>query len=93
MVRKGGFMLIEFLAVVVILIILAIVVPRVAGAAMETKSSALATDLLREHPKIESYKLQDDDQLPAATSQIGMICPNRLGRVFTIQTQPGRHKI
>ena len=93
MVRKGGFILTEFLAVVVILIILAVVVPRVAGAALETKSSALATDLLREHPNIESYKLQDNDQLPAATSQIGMIRPNRLGRVFTIQTQPGRHKI
>ena len=93
MVRKGGFMLIEFLAVVVILIILALVVPRVAGAAMETKSSALANDLLRERPQIESYKLQDNDQLPAATSQIGMIRPNRLGRVFKIQIQPGQHKI
>ena len=44
MVRKGGFIFIEFLAVVVILIILAVVVPRIAEAGMETKSSALAAD-------------------------------------------------
>jgi competence protein ComGC len=93
MVRKGGFILIEFLVVVVFLIILVVVVPRIAGAALETKSSALATDLPIVRPKIELYKLDHNDQLPAAIGEIDGIYPKRLGRVFKIQTQPGRDKI
>ncbi len=42
---------------------------------------------------IDRYKLHPNDQLPAATAEIGGVCPNRLGRVFKIQTQPDRHKI
>ena len=93
MVRKGGFILIEFLVVVVFLIILAVAVPRFAGAGMETKSSAPAANPLRVYPKIELYKLHHSDQLPAATGEIGGSCPDQLVRVFKIQTQPVRHKI
>jgi competence protein ComGC len=93
MVRKGGFILIEFLAVVVVLIIVAVAVPRIAGAGMEAKSSALATDLLRVRPKAESHKLHHDDQPSAAIGEIGGGRPDQLGRVFKIQTQPGRHEM
>ena len=91
MIRKGGFMLIEFLAVVALSTILAVVVPRIAGAALRARSSALAADSVLAHPITESF--QHNDRLPAATGELGMIYPNRLGRVFKIQTQPGLDKI
>ena len=42
---------------------------------------------------IDRYKFHPNDQLPAATAEIGGLCPNRLGRVFKIQTQPGRRSL
>ena len=42
---------------------------------------------------IDRYKFHPNDQLPAATAEIGGVCPNRLGRVFKIQTQPGRRSL
>jgi len=42
---------------------------------------------------IDRYRFHPNDQLPAATAEIGGLCPNRLGRVFKIQTQPGRRSL
>jgi prepilin-type N-terminal cleavage/methylation domain-containing protein len=41
----------------------------------------------------DRYTFQPNDQLPAATAEISGVCPNRLGRVFKIQTQPGRRSL
>jgi len=69
MIHKGGFSLIEFLAVVVLLSILAVVVPHISRAAVETRTSDLATDLLGVRSKIELYKLHHNGRLPAATGE------------------------
>jgi len=69
MIHKGGFSLIEFLAVAVLLSILAVVVPHISGAAVGTGTSALATDLLGVRSKIELFKLHHDGRLPAATGE------------------------
>ena len=69
MIHKGGFSLIEFLAVAVLLSILAVVVPHISGADAGTGTSALATDLLGVRSKIELYKLHHNGQLPAATGE------------------------
>ena len=86
--RKRGFMLIEFLAVVVLSTILAVVVPRVTGTALHSESSVLVTNPVGAYPEIESYGLHRNGRLPATSGELGMICPRRLGRVFKIQTQP-----
>jgi prepilin-type N-terminal cleavage/methylation domain-containing protein len=69
MIHKGGFSLIEFLAVAVLLSILAVVVPHISRAGVETGTSALATDLLGVRSKIELYKLHHNGRLPAATGE------------------------
>jgi len=69
MIHKGGFSLIEFLAVAVLLSILAVVVPHISGAGVESGASALATDLLGVRSKIELYKLHHNGRLPAATGE------------------------
>ena len=69
MIHKGGFSLIEFLAVAVLLSILAVVVPHISGADVGTGTSSLATDLLGVRSKIELYKLHHNGQLPAATGE------------------------
>ena len=69
MVQKSGFSLIEFIAVAVILSILAVVVPHISGADVGTGTSSLATDLLGVRSKIELYKLHHNGQLPAATGE------------------------
>jgi general secretion pathway protein G len=69
MIRKSAFSLIELLVVVVFLSILAAVVPHISGAGEETRSSALATDLLRVRSKIELYKFHHNDRFPAATGE------------------------
>ena len=91
MIRKGGFMLIEFLAVVALSTILAVVIPLITGGALHSESSVLVTDPIGVYPEIESYGLQHNSRLPATRGEFGMICQSRLGRVFKIQTQPGMH--
>ncbi|KPK42948.1 MAG: hypothetical protein AMJ65_07025, partial [Phycisphaerae bacterium SG8_4] len=65
--------------------------PRITGAALHSESSVLVTNPVGVYPEIESYGLQHNGRLPATRGELGMICPNRLGRVFKIQTQPGLH--
>ena len=69
MVRKGGFSLVEFVAVVFLLSILAVVVPHISRASVETTTSALASDLLEVRSKIELYKLHHNGRLPAAKGE------------------------
>ena len=69
MVQKSGFSLIEFIAVAVILSILAVVVPHISGASVETTTSTLAGDLLGVRSKIELYKLHHNGQFPAAKGE------------------------
>ena len=70
MINKGGFTLIEILVVVVLLGILAVVVvPYISGAGVETRTTALATDLRRVRSQIELYKFHHNDQPPAATGE------------------------
>lgn len=67
MIHKSGFTLIEILVVVVLLgILAAVVVPHISGAGTESRTSALATNLRRVRTQIELYKLQHNEQLPAA---------------------------
>jgi len=70
MIHKGGFTLIEILVVVVLLGILAVIVaPYISGAGVESRTTALATDLRRVRSQIELYKFHHNDQLPAATDE------------------------
>jgi hypothetical protein len=41
----------------------------------------------------EDYRFHQNDLLPAATTEVGGSCPERIGKVFKIQTKMGRHKI
>ena len=67
MKAKGGFTLVEILIVVVILgILAAIVIPQFTEASTEAKTSSLCTDLQTMRSQIELYKIQHNDDLPAA---------------------------
>jgi len=71
MLHKSGFTLVEILVVVVLLgILAAIVIPQFTGAGNESRTSTLRTDLRRIRSQIEYYKIQHNDQLPAATGEI-----------------------
>lgn len=64
---KSGFTLVEILIVVVILgILAAIVIPQFTEASTEAKTSSLCTDLQTMRSQIELYKIQHNDDLPAA---------------------------
>ena len=67
MKAKRGFTLVEILIVVVILgILAAIVIPQFTGASTQAKLSALVSDLQTMRSQIELYKLEHNEQLPAA---------------------------
>ncbi len=67
MIPRRGIALSEILVFTVLLGILAsIVVPHISGVGAESKTSALATDLRRMRSRIECYRLQHGDRLPAA---------------------------
>ena len=67
MKAKSGFTLVEILIVVVILgILAAIVIPQFTEASTEAKTSSLCTDLQTMRSQIELYKIQHNDDLPAA---------------------------
>ena len=83
MIHKGGFTLIEILVVVVLLgILAAVVIPHLSGAGVESKATALATNLRRVRCQIELYKIHHNDQPPAATGEI----PADFLRRMTTQT-------
>jgi competence protein ComGC len=69
MIRRSGVTLVEMLVLAVLLSVLAVVIPDISRAGVETKSSDLATALLSVRSKIELYKFHHDDQLPAATGE------------------------
>ena len=65
--KNSGFTLVEILIVVVILgILAAIVIPQFTEASTEAKTSSLCTDLQTMRSQIELYKIQHNDDLPAA---------------------------
>ncbi|MGB2865727.1 MAG: prepilin-type N-terminal cleavage/methylation domain-containing protein, partial [Sedimentisphaerales bacterium] len=65
--KNSGFTLVEILIVVVILgILAAIVIPQFTEASTEAKTSSLCTDLQTLRSQIELYKIQHNDDLPAA---------------------------
>jgi general secretion pathway protein G len=67
MKAKSGFTLVEILIVVVILgILAAIVIPQFTEASTEAKTSSLCTDLQTMRSQIELFKIQHNDDLPAA---------------------------
>ena len=67
MKSQSGFTLVEILIVVVILgILAAIVIPQFTEASTEAKTSSLCTDLQTMRSQIELYKIQHNDDLPAA---------------------------
>jgi len=67
MKARSGFTLVEILIVVVILgILAAIVIPQFTEASTEAKTSSLCTDLQTMRSQIELYKIQHNDDLPAA---------------------------
>jgi len=92
MARKCALVLVEFLVVVLILIVLAVGVPRIAGACAGTRNSSLETDLPEARSTTELYKPYHNDALPAEIGRIGGACPGRLGRVSMIQTQLSRER-
>ena len=70
MIRNRGFTVAEFLVLVVLLSILAVVVPNVSGAGKETTGSALVNGLLISmRSRIELYKIHHNGQLPAARGE------------------------
>jgi len=70
MKAKSGFTLVEILIVVVILgILAAIVIPQFTEASTEAKTSSLCTDLQTVRSQIELYKIQHNDNLPAAVGE------------------------
>ena len=82
MIRRGGFSLVEFVAVVFLLSILAVVVPHISRASIATTTSDLASDLLEVRSKIELYKLHHNGRLPAAKGET----PTDFLRRMTTQT-------
>ncbi len=69
MIHRSGVTLVQVLVLAVLLSILAVVIPDMSRAGVETRSSDLATALLNVRSKIELYKLHHDGQLPAATGE------------------------
>ncbi|MHC4568019.1 MAG: type II secretion system protein [Planctomycetota bacterium] len=86
MIRKRGFTVSEFVLLVALLSILAVVVPSVSGAGEKGRSAVLASYLLGARSRIELYKLDHNGQLPAAT---GENCANFLRRMATTTNVDG----
>jgi competence protein ComGC len=90
MIRKDGFVVAEFLVLVVLLSILAVVVPSVSGAGEETRSSALVNSLLISmRSKIELYKLHHNGQLPAARGENFANFLHRMAKKTNSDGDPG----
>ena len=67
--RNQGFTLVEILIVVVILgILAAIVIPQFTQASTEARESSLVSNLQTIRSQIELYKIQHNDEPPAAAS-------------------------
>jgi general secretion pathway protein G len=74
MKAKSGFTLVEILIVVVILgILAAIVIPQFTEASTEAKLSSLCTDLQTVRSQIELYKIQHNDNPPAAANFVAQM--------------------
>ncbi len=90
MIQKRGFTLIEVLAVVVLLgILAAVIIPQISGAGSEARISALATDIRRVRSQMELYKFHHNDQLPAFAGENSADFVRRLTTQTDVDGDPG----
>lgn len=72
--RRSGFTLVEILIVVIILgILAAIVIPQFTNASTSAKTNSLTSDLQTIRSQIQLYKVQHNDNYPAAATFVAQM--------------------
>lgn len=70
MTRMGGLALAEVLVLLVLLgIMTSLIIPHISGVGAETRTSTLASELIRMRSRIESYKSHHNGRFPAKTGE------------------------
>jgi len=89
-IYREGFTLIEILVVVVLLgILAAVIIPQIAGAGVEARTSTLVTDLRRVRSQMELYRFHHDERLPAVAGENSADFARRMTTQTNVDGDPG----